>query len=60
MELKEKNLQPPYLVSKFFMSVRQTLTLIIKGRRDYQSRRNRDHTVSKILITTRLFITVIL
>ena len=31
-----------------------------KGRRDYRSQRNRDHAVSKILITTRLFVTVIL
>ena len=29
-------------------------------RRDYQSQRNRDHAVSKILLTTRLFVTVIL
>ena len=35
-------------------------TVLTKGRRDYRSWHNRDHALSKILITTRLFVTVIL
>ena len=38
----------------------QVSSVVTKGRRDYQSRRNGDHAVSNILLTTRLFITFII
>ena len=42
----------------FYFPMQHTITC--KGRRDYQSQRNQDHAVSKIFLTTRLFVTVIL
>ena len=52
---------------KFIFFILKSLTFkgaaeygfIIKGRRDYLSRPNRDHPVRKILLTTSLFVTVI-
>ena len=59
IKLIELAFQGVFLTSKTSY-VNITQVIWIKGRRDYRSRRNRDHAVSKILLTTRLFVTVIL